>query len=97
MGKVYAWKIYMPDNSVKYCYMPTTVDEDGVYGYASGETPLVDTPYDISPCSAEIVRGISNVESYEKAFETMLNSVSNNCVKNSLKNYTAYYNIGCDK
>ena len=97
MGKVYAWKIYMPGNSVRYCYMPTVLNEDsGEYEYAEGETPVVETPYGISPCAADLVRGITSPENYSKAFTAMLDAIDDDCIKNSLKNYTAYYNIGCD-
>lgn len=96
MGKVYSWKITMPDNSVKYCYMPTVANSDGTFSYASGESAVVNTPYDISPCAADIVRGLTSEESYRAAFETMLNAITDTCIKNSLKGYGAYYNIGCD-
>ncbi len=87
MGKVYAWKIYMNDGGVKYCYIPTE----------SGETCVVDTPQDIPSCSADYVRGLTTEEAYKEAFQNMIDGIDDECIKKTLKSYSAYYDIGCDK
>lgn len=83
MGKVYAWKLVC-GNSTKYCYL------------SSGGTFTADSCGGIDPCSAVYARTLQNEDAYAEAFNRMKAAIPENFRK-TLKDYTAYWDIGCDK
>lgn len=84
MGKVYAWKLVC-GNSTQYCFLNESEP------YLKGDCS------EIPACSAVYARTLQNEEAYAEAFNRMKNSISNENLRKTLKDYTAYWDIGCDK
>ena len=83
MGKVYAWKLVC-GNNILYSYL------------SSGGTYTTGDCFEIPPCSADYARSLQTEEAYAEAFNEMLLHIPTQFLS-TLKHYSAYWNIGCDK
>ena len=83
MGRVYAWKLVC-GNNILYSYL------------SSGGTYTTGDCFEIPACSADYARSLQNEEAYAEAFNEMLLHIPTQFLP-TLKDYSAYWNIGCDK